>query len=137
MRQLAWLQAPIDPPKGIKDAEPGPSRGKQAADAGEEPELPELEDGMHIVHALMEAGPISAGGMGPATLSWTEIEAWQRVTQSTLQPHELVLLRELSSVYLDQWLEAKDRHCPSPEILRPEGDKAKRLVGHIKGVLRS
>lgn len=91
---------------------------------------------MHIVHALFEAGPIGQAGMGPAVLSWCEIEAWQRATQSPLLPHELALLRELSSVYLDQWLQSKDGNCPAPEVVLPDGKNAKALMRHIKGVLR-
>lgn len=91
---------------------------------------------MHVVHALMDAGPFESGGMGPAVLSWGEIEAWQRATASPLQPHELSLLRELSGVYLEQWQKSRDRLCPSPEIVCPEGLKGKQLVGRIKAVLR-
>lgn len=91
---------------------------------------------MHLVHALLEVGPFGAGGMGPAAISWQEIEAWKRTTASPLQPHELALLRQLSQAYLEQWLDAKDGNCPSPEVVKPEGEKAKNLVAHIKGVLR-
>ena len=105
-------------------------------DSGEEWPLPELEDGMHLVQALLEVGPFNSGGMGPAVISWQEIEAWQRATASPLRHHELGLLRVLSQVYLSQWLDAKDRNCASPEVIKPEGEKAKNLVAHIKGVLR-
>lgn len=91
---------------------------------------------MHIIHALLDAGPIQAGGTGPAALSWAEIEAWQRCSQSHLQSHELVLLRELSCVYLEQWEKSRDRMCPPPEVIRPEGLTGKQLVGRIKDVLR-
>lgn len=133
---MAWLHAPINPPKGAKNAEPGKSRGRQLADDGQEWPLPELEDGMHLVHALLEVGPFGAGGMGPSPVSWQEIEAWKRSTASALHPHELGLLRQLSQAYLEQWLDAKDRNCPSPELIKPEGEKAKSLARRIKGVLR-
>lgn len=103
---------------------------------GAELPLPELEDGHHIIEALMEAGPVAYGGMGLAPLSWREINAWQAATASPLRPHELQLLRRLSSVYLDQYEKARQESCPSPEVMRAEGDKAKRLVPHIKNVLR-
>lgn len=98
--------------------------------------LPELDDGMHIVDALISAGPMGTGGMGPTIVSWQEIQAWKQATASPLKPHELSLLRELSGEYLEQWFKAKDRNCPSPELVLPEGEKAKRLVSHIKSVLR-
>lgn len=98
--------------------------------------LPELDDGMHIVNALMSAGPMQAGTMGPAALSWQEIQAWHQSTASPLKPYELSMLRDLSCEYLDQWIKAKDRRCPSPELVLPQEEKAKRLVSHIKSVLR-
>lgn len=98
--------------------------------------LPELDDGMHIINALMSAGPMQAGAMGPAALSWQEIQAWQQSTQTPVQPHELSMLRELSCEYLDQWFKSKDRFCPSPELVLPQAEMAKKLVPHIKNVLR-
>lgn len=86
--------------------------------------------------ALLEAGPISYAGMGLSALSWQEINAWREATASPLRPHELQLLRRLSCVYLEQFEKSKKEGCASPELVRAEGDKAKRLVMHIKGVLR-
>lgn len=98
--------------------------------------MPELDDGMHIVEALLAVGPMGSSGMGPTVVTWTEIEMWRQATRSALQPHELSLLRELSAEYLGQWLDAKDRNCASPELIRPVAVDAKRLASHIKGVLR-
>lgn len=98
--------------------------------------LPELDDGMHIVEALMSVGPMGSAGMGPTVVTWSEIESWHRSTCSPLKPHELSLLRELSAEYLGQWIEAKDSNCASPELVRPVAVDAKRLASHIKSVLR-
>lgn len=114
---------------------PRESRAQRLGEDAELP-LPELEDGYHLVAALMEAGPISCAGMGLSALSWQEINAWRAATASALRPHELQLLRRLSGVYLDQFEKSKKEGCASPELIRVEGDKAKGLVAHIKGVLR-
>lgn len=98
--------------------------------------LPELEDGYHLVAALMEAGPVSCAGMGLSALSWQEINAWRDATASHLRPHELQLLRRLSAVYLEQFEKSKSEACPAPEIIRAERGDAKKLAARIKNVLR-
>lgn len=105
---------------------------------GEDSELPlpELEDGYHMVTALLEAGPISCAGMGLSALSWQEISAWHEATASPLRPHELQLLRRLSGVYLEQFEKSKSESCPSPENIPFAGGDGKKLANHIKGLLR-
>ncbi len=41
-------------------------------------------------------------GMGQAPLSCTEIEAWQRCTQTRLEPWEFSLIRSASNAYVIQ-----------------------------------
>lgn len=132
---MAWLRAPIDPPKRAKDQTPLPSRAERLGEGVELP-LPELEDGYHLVSALMEAGPVSCAGMGLSALSWQEINAWRDATASHLRPHELQLLRRLSGVYLEQFEKSKAEACPAPEIIRAERGDAKKLAARIKNVLR-
>ena len=98
--------------------------------------LPELEDGYHLVTALLDAGPISCAGMGLSALSWQEISAWHAATASPLRPHELQLLRRLSCVYLEQFEKSKSEGCPSPEIVPFAKNDATKLAKHIKGLLR-
>ena len=132
---MAWLQAPIDAPKRAKDQAQLPSRAERLGEGSELP-LPELEDGYHLIEALMEAGPVSCAGMGLSALSWQEISAWHAATASPLRPHELQLLRRLSGVYLEQFEKSKAEGCPSPEIIRAERGDAKKLATRIKSVLR-
>lgn len=52
--------------------------------------------------------------MGAVPLSWTTIDAWQRVTGISLDPWEARLIRRLSSDYLAMSREAENETCPSP-----------------------
>jgi hypothetical protein len=55
-----------------------------------------------------------SGGMGPASLTHQEIEAWQRNVGLRLTSWECRTLRRLSLDYIDESARARDRACPSP-----------------------
>jgi hypothetical protein len=133
----------MDPPKDRKGRKGGegsddarPSRREQYQDDGEYP-LPEIDDGMHIIDGLMQVGPIASVGMGLGPVSWLEIQAWHTATCSSLAPHELQLIRSLSSDYLQSYDKARARDCPSPMLMRTKtAEDAKALQVKIKNVLR-
>lgn len=47
----------------------------------------------------MEFGPAEQGMGGAVPVSWREIEAWQRVTNTQIPGWEALILRELSEEY--------------------------------------
>lgn len=53
-------------------------------------------------------------GTGQAPLSCTEIEAWQRCTQTRLEPWEFSLIRSASNAYVIQSV-SDDAHPPYTE----------------------
>ena len=139
---MAWLQAPIDPPKGRKgaqddeDRKPRPSRMTQLPEDADPP-LPDIEDGRHIIDALMEVGPFVSNGMGPAPVSWQEITAWQTASCSVLEPHELQLLRSLSVEYLGSYEQARAEDCGAPMAVKPKtAQSALALQAKVKSLLR-
>lgn len=68
----------------------------------------------HIVEWLIEMGITEATGMGPAPLSWREIEAWQRASAIELSPWEASLIRKLSIAYIGEGAKAESENCPAP-----------------------
>ena len=99
--------------------------------------LPEIEDGAHIIDALLQVGPIAASGMGLGAVSWQEIKAWHEATRSSLAPHELQLLRTLSAEYLQSYDKAKALDCPPPLPIAPKTvGAAVALQANIKSMLR-
>lgn len=62
----------------------------------------------------MEAGPVEAGGMGPAPLSWREISAWAERTFQRPSAWEARTLRRLSREYLSEIHAAEDQHRAAP-----------------------
>lgn len=132
---LAWLQAtPVseqDQAKTLsqrKRAEaPSVTRLELLAEKGVEPELPDLSCGHYLVDYLMEAGPVSPGGMGAVPLSWADLVAWSSSTGITLAPWEARMLRRLSAEYLDQSRKAEKLDCPSPAH-KPLSDESRAAV---------
>lgn len=105
VRQLAWLYAVPQPPKGTKQAEKGEpntlSRFDQMRRGNVTPQMPPCPM-PHFIEWFTDIGMVESGGMGPAPLSWREISEWQANMAVTLEPWEAKLLRELSVAYLSQ-----------------------------------
>lgn len=115
---MAWLHAVPKPPAGSKRASaeaqaPQLSRLAQMEKDGVEPQMPPIA-APHLITRLIELGITETTGMGPAPLSWREIEAWQRGTNVRLAPWEARLIRKLSVVYLSEGRKAESENCPSP-----------------------
>ena len=65
----------------------------------------------HMLDWLDELGWSGSTGMGPAPLSFQEIEAWSRLTKTPLEPWEALALRTASAAYVGQ-LGAGDLPAP-------------------------
>ncbi len=100
--------------------------------------LPDVGDGAYIVAMLHEAGLVSSSGMGVLPLSWQEIEAWLRVTQTDAQLWERLLVRELSESYVGEFNRASEKGCASPwsppveEVEAVRVDVADRLLSFAR-----
>lgn len=100
-------------------------------------DFPEVQ-APHIIRYLFDAGPVMAGGMGPAPLSYGEIRAWQDVSGIELNNWEGYMLRTLSREYLSMSLEATKPTCPSPWLPEPvdEPEHAQKVAKVVKSALR-
>ena len=77
--------------------------------------LPEIQQGGYIIEWLSELDWYSVTGMGtPTPLTWTEIDAWARVTNTTIDSDDVLLIRHLSKIFVGMLNEAKDPACPAP-----------------------
>ena len=114
VRQSAWLDA-IPQSEGKKDLPANTvSRRDAALDKGGSIEMPELECGDYLIKHLFDVGPTLAGGMGNSPITYSEIEAWQRITGIELLPWEAGLLRRLSAEYLAESSAATKHDRPAP-----------------------
>jgi hypothetical protein len=103
-------------------------------DAGEEPDLPDIDPESHfLIEYLLDAGPVSGGSNGAAALSWGELQAWQAGSGVSLPPWQLRLLRRLSGEYLSESFRAEAHDAPPP--WEREADRA-RIAKHIRKILR-
>jgi hypothetical protein len=79
------------------------------------PELPPIDDasGYFIAH-LMELGPTVAAGMGAGPITFSEIDAWIRLTGARLSPSDARLIRRLSIEHLSESQKATEQFYPPP-----------------------
>lgn len=129
---MAWLNAA---PRLPNQKSAPLSRLELTRRAGNEPDFPEC-DAIYLANYLWEVGPVSAGGMGPAPVSHTELLAWQENTGVELSSWEARTLRDLSRAYLGESHRAEDPACPAPWSTFSLADKRQMLPKIIKSALR-
>lgn len=69
------------------------------ADEKEEPSVP--EEGEHLWAWFQElcAGRANSG-FGPTAISWSDMEAWARLTCTPLSPYDVLTLRSMDAAFL-------------------------------------
>lgn len=102
--------------------------------AGQEPALPPLDAGEHIVGHLFDAGPVLHTGMGPVPLSWSELATWQSVTGVALTPWEAQTMRRLSAEYIAAQQAGEDPLSPAPFTAAPSADQRARVAASLSSV---
>jgi len=142
VRALAWWHAvPKEPPsrnRRVPKQEPERlSRLDMRINAGGELDLPDIDPALtYLIGWLMEAGPMSAAGIGPVPLTWLDLDAWQRCTGVRVQPWEARLLRRLSGDYLDELNNAEAHDAPAPWIPESTVERRTKVATHIRNILR-
>lgn len=76
--------------------------------------MPEIDWGQHLLDSLFEFGPASQGMSGPVPVSFQEIDAWARMTNTHIPGYEALQLRTLSMDYCDQHRKAVEPNCAPP-----------------------
>lgn len=109
MRKLGWLHAV---PEGLKKSRM--TSYKEVDVDSTFLKLPDVGNGAYIIGMLHEAGLMSTAGMSVVPLSWQEIDAWIRVTESSPQLWERLLIKEMSEVYVSELNAATVKDRPSP-----------------------
>lgn len=128
---MAWLQTGPE----VKGKE-GDARIKKYDD----PPLPTIENGLHLIDYLYEVGPGMSAGMGYGPVSFQELRAWSIGTAKHLCGWEIATLRALSSAYVDQMAKSKKADCPAPWAGYMDAERraeVSRQIGSIfKGLKR-
>lgn len=92
----------------------------------------------YLLDYLFEAGPTESNGMGPAPLTWQEMDAWARRMPRGLQPWEFVMLRRLSFEFCAESHRATDPDMPPPwrdaSVLPDPKLVADRLKAALRGM---
>ena len=134
---MAWFHSVPEQPKqahkkGARAASTL-SRGEEIRSKGGTPLLPEVVLAPYLLHYWEEMGMVSAGTMGPTSLTHSAICAWEHLSGVELQPWEVRAIRAASAGYIRTFHAAKDPQCPPPYGVKPTEvnlvDVSKRLAG--------
>lgn len=87
--------------------------------------MPSLKWGQHLIDSLLEFGPSMPSMSGPVAVTFSEIDAWARVTKTEMPGCEALLLRNLSKEYCHQYHISKDKDAKEPLI---PGETARKQV---------
>lgn len=95
---------------------------KRQADQGHSApdlQIPDAGNFSYLIDYLYEVGPVSNLGMGPAPISWPDIDAWMKATGTRISPMDALLLKSLSLDYYAQHNLSKDPSCIPPHRAVP------------------
>jgi hypothetical protein len=68
------------------------------------PQIEPPEDGFHIWGWFWDLSACRSGGMnGPNPISYTELEAWARMTCTVLEPEEVDALRSMDRAFMQAY----------------------------------
>lgn len=94
------------------------------AGAMEEPDAPEMPTaGSRICRIFNDLNRTRGGGMGPAPITWQEIDAWSRARGEPVRSFELDIIRALDAAWLEVVVEMQknpDRPKVRSEKMTPE-----------------
>ena len=76
-------------------------------------EMPEVEAG-YLIEYWDDLGLVGYAGMGEATLSYLEINAWLHAVGIELEPWEYKAIRGMSLNYIVSKNKAQETECPMP-----------------------
>ena len=81
----------------------------------------------YLVLLFYELGICEQGDNGAKVVSWKELEAWQESVQRKLSPWEVVMIRDMSRAYVNEYYAGNDKLRPAPYV-SVEMDEAKRKI---------
>ena len=77
----------------------------------EDEDIPIPEDGLYLWFFFQElCGGRGNNGFGPTALSWSDMEAWARLTSAPLSPYEVLTLRSMDAAFLAAYAKETERH---------------------------
>lgn len=123
VRHLAWLNAV---PEGSKKR-----RREELKEDSIYLNLPEIGDDFlseRLASLFLDLGFYSQSGLGPTTFTWSDLKAFQDVTQIEISPIEIFALRELSQEYLNQLELSKKKTCIVPGAVELPTEEKRRLI---------
>lgn len=85
---------------------------------------------------FFEVGPTEAGGFGPSTLTWQELDSWAARMPRGLQPWEFLMLRRLSLEWIAESQRAEDDACPAPWGAPVSDEELRAVAASLKASIK-
>lgn len=89
--------------------------------------MPPLVEGEYLTDTLMDVGP-AIGGMSIEGVSYAEIEAWTRLSQTNLAPWASKVLRSISKDYAAEYSRNVDQMQTPPWLPEVTEDRARTIA---------
>jgi len=109
-RQLSWLHSVPD-----KDYKPSPQKQARIETENTDAFFNNLEpETDYLLSLFRSSGMILQTGYGPVPLTWEEIKSWNESLKLNLNSRELIAIKNMSTVYVNQLHISKDPACIAP-----------------------
>lgn len=82
----------------------------------------------YLVGYLYEIGPSGYTGDGITPITWIEMDAWSKRTQTDIEPWDFIQLRNLSMAFVKEAMAAKNSERAAPWQVE-EIDRSKLSIG--------
>lgn len=96
--------------------------------------LPSVERNLHILRWLDELGYYGFGANGILPITHVELAAWQSNVCEKIEPEEALLLRELSSEFVNYYNRSKDWNEPPPNGATDEVVQGAHFLAILGGI---
>lgn len=144
-RQHAWLyttpRRKDEPGRKADAAGPVPKARIEAfldqRERGHDPpelDLPDPAEDQCLLDWLFEACILSWTESGPRALSWSDLAAWQALTQTALTPWQAATIQHLSAAYAASAGAALDLDCAAPMAVQIDQDRVAAQVMAVFGM---
>ena len=97
--------------------------------------MPPLEiEAQAYLELLFEVGPVLSGGFGAVAVTYSEIEAWLRLSRHQLTPREVQLMRRLSGIYASASQEMRKSDAQQVWPIQDVEERADRVESSISAI---
>ncbi len=133
IRQIAWLQTPIDP-----EFKPSKKSESRISSNDQKDFLSQIHPdaySSYLISLAQSMGLYKNSGFGHEPISWSEMKAWSEITNTKITPWEAKVLMKLSIAFVYQMSISKNSSCISP-VVEVDEDELKLRRSNISNAFK-